>query len=192
MLYPANAPYRVVEADAPVDAPFVAARSKAWPMLGPALAVFAVVLWTFVVAGQFTTSWSMGMPMNQGVAVGFVLALSFIAWVLNVRRSRDVVPPKDGLRGFARAIGIGLLSLLFFFLAIFASMIAGSAMGRGSDFPIAFVLVLLSLAAALLGPRLTSPARPVRTHRERFFVAATWALGVVLTLVAGIDLAANG
>jgi hypothetical protein len=57
---------------------------------------------------------------------------------------------------------------------------------------IAFALVTFSLVAAIAGPPWTSPIRPLRTHRQRFTLTVFWIAGVVITFVAGAELAVNG
>jgi hypothetical protein len=162
------------------------------PLIGPAISVFAVMLWTFVIAGQFTTSWNLGAPLSQEVAVALILVTTFAAWLGSVRLSRLVVPPRQTTNLVWRAIGIGVLAFVFFITCFTAAAFAGAATRENHDFLIPFVLVVLSLGAALAGRKMTAPSPPQRTARERFLVVAMWIAGTLLTLVAGIDLAANG
>ena len=190
-----GAPYRVPAPPpepAHVELPWVKPPRKPRPVIGPALSVFAVLLWTFVVAGQFTTSWLVGTPLNQTVAVAMVLLMTFTAWVAGIRLSRIVVPPRQTMFLFWRAIGIAVLASLLFFVCFAVAVVTGEASSGGHDVLIPFVLVMVSLLAAIVGPRLTSPTPLERTHRQRFVVVTLWITGTLVTLVAGVDLAAHG
>ncbi len=77
-------------------------------------------------------------------------------------------------------------------VCLLAATVAGNTSSRNHDVLIALVLVALSTAAAIAGPRLTSPTRPERTHRQRLLLVFFWIACVILTLVAGADLVANG
>lgn len=188
---PPGGPYRVAEQPEVAVAPYVHTAPRPWPIFGPSLSVFAVLLWSFVVAGQFTTSWSMGKPLGQGVAIGMVFIATFVAWLINVRASAIAEPSRSSGRIIGRAIGIGALAFVYFVLAIIVATAFGQS-ARGLDLFVAFALVAVSLVAAIVGPRLTMRVRPTRTHRERVTLVVTWIVGVLLTLVAGADLAANG
>jgi hypothetical protein len=161
-------------------------------VIGPALTVYAVLLWSFVVFGQFTTSWSMGTPMRPQIAALAVLVLTFMAWFAAVRRSSLAAPPRSRGRLVGRAIGIPALAFASFFTTLVAATVVGNESSRDHDVLIAFVLVCISGLAAVCGPRFTSPVRPVRSHPMRFAVAVTWIAGLLATLVAGADLVANG
>jgi hypothetical protein len=190
---PPSTPYRVPEPpEAPLVLPWGPQSKPPRTILGPALSVFGVMLWAFVVAGQYTTSWMTGTPLNQGVAAMFVLVTTCIAWIASIRQSRIAVAPRSMAHLFGRVIGVSALSFLFFILAVFVATVAGSAASRNHDFFIAFMLVVLATVAATLGPRLTSRIRLERTHRTRVALTLMWIAGALLTLVAGIDLAANG
>jgi hypothetical protein len=192
---PSGAPYRAPappEERALVPEPPPFARRSPRPILGPAVSVFAVLLWSFVVFGQFTTSWMSSGPLSERLAVCLVLIVTFASWVAGIRRSRDAMPPRTKVHLAMRAIGIGSLSLLMFVLTVFVATVIGSASSRNHDFFVAFVLVTFSLVAAIAGPPWTSPLPPTRTHRQRFALTALWIAGVVVTLVAGAELAVNG
>ncbi len=164
-----------------------------WPVIGPTLSVFAVLLWTFVVAGQFTTSWTTGRPLPQGLALTAVVFGTLATWFVSVRRSHIAAPAASSLRMVGRALGVGALSFLSFVVTLVAvTTLASGSRSRDQDFFIACALVLCSLVAALLGARLTSPTPPARTHSQRFVRVTMWVFGVLLTLAAGVDLAANG
>jgi hypothetical protein len=165
---------------------------RPWPVLGPAVSVYAVLLWSFVVFGQLTTSWSMGTPLSGTVAGFAVLLLAFVAWIAGIRRGSLALPPRSRARLVGRAVGIAAASFVLWLATIFAATILGSESRRNHDLLVAFLLVVVSGVAALAGPRLTSPVRPVRTHRMRFALVMMWICGALVTLVAGVDLAANG
>jgi hypothetical protein len=190
---PPSGPYRLPEPpEAPMGNPFAPPSKPPRTTMGPALTVFGVLLWSFVVAGQYTTSWMTGAPLNQGVAVLFVLVTTFIAFITSLRQSRISAAPRSFGHLMGRAVGVSALSFLFFILAIFAATVLGSATSRNHDLFIAFLLVALATGAAIGGPRLTSPVRLERTHSMRVALTLTWIAGALLTLVAGIDLASNG
>ena len=117
---------------------------------------------------------------------------ALLALVVHLRRSGTLVPPRRTGRLLLRGIGIAALAFLSFVLTVFVATIAGTESSRNHDLPIAFCLVLLALGAALIGPYLLSPARPERTHRARFALVVMWVAGVLVTLLAGADLATNG
>jgi hypothetical protein len=188
-----SGPYRVPDppASPEVTWPPVTAR-RAWPVIGPALTVFAVLLWSFVVAGQFTTSWGAGAPLGQGTAVTMVLVLTFIAWIVGLRRSRAASPPRNPFMFVSRAIGIALLAFALFVSTVLTAAVFGGFASRNHDLLIAFSLVVASTVATIIGGRLTSPSPVERTHRARVALVLTWTLGALLTLIAGVDLASNG
>lgn len=184
-------PYRVPLApEAPVFPGFPPARPPR-PILGSAVAVYGVLLWSFVIAGQFATSWITGAPMSHGLAAFLVLAATTTAWVFALRRSRDALPSMTTGRFVGRGIGVLTLAFAFFVLTILVATLFGQATS-GHDFLIAFTLVAASLAAIIMGPRLTLPRRPERTHRMRFAVISMWIVGVILTFVAAAELATTG
>jgi hypothetical protein len=171
--------------------PFATQR-RPRPLLGPALSVYAMMLWAFVVAGQLTTSWLFGAPLGQGTAVFMVFATTFAVWIASLRRSRMAVPPRSHGHLFWRAVGVGVVAFLFFFVTLIGATILARTSYRDHDFLVAFGLVVVSLVAAIAGPKLTTPTAPERTHGQRFALVAAWIAGTVLTLVAAADLAANG
>jgi hypothetical protein len=187
-----SGPYRL-PADAIVLPPLPEAPAKATrPLFGPAVSVFAVLLWAFVVVGQYTTSWTFGVPLGEGVAIGMVLLATFAAWLANVRWSGIVTPPASTGRFVLRALGIGALAVALFGLTILVATILGGVLRRSAELVVPFALVFLATVAAIAGPRLTSPMRPIRTHRGRFLLVTLWLGGTILTLIAGVDLAAYG
>lgn len=189
---PASGPYRVP----PVDQPMANWQPQPQPkqprpILGSAIAVYGVLLWSFIVAGQFATSWISGAPLSQGTAAFFVFVATGTAWGFALHRSRHALPSVAMGRFIWRGIGIGAIAFCFFFLTLVGATIFGQ-MTHGLDFLIAFVLVATAMAAMIVGPRVTTPNRPARTHGMRFAVVSMWIVGVILTMVAGAELATNG
>jgi hypothetical protein len=192
---PTGAPYRVAAAAPDLETltpelSFGPPPRKARPLIGPALSVFAAMLWTFVVAGQFASSWRLGVQVRSGEATILVAVATLVAFIASMRRSRIAVPPRSTFHLIWRAIGAGVVAFLLFVLSVVAAMAING--GLGSDFLIAFALVLLSLLSAIVGPHLTSPQKPERTQRQRALLVMLWIAGTLLTLVAGVDLGVNG
>ena len=133
-----------------------------------------------------------GGPLPSEVAVLAVLGITLAGWIFGLRRSRASVMPRSRIHLVGRAIGIAVLAFLLFLAAIFVAIVAGSAGPRNHDFGIAFFLVLLSLFAAIIGLRWTWAVPPERTPRQKTASALLWAAGVVLTIVAGAELAIVG
>ena len=163
-----------------------------WPVVGPALRTFGVMLWTFVVAGQFTTSWLTGSPLDPRIAVGAVAVTTLTAWAMALRQSRTVAPPSSTGRMVARGFGSGALSLLLFVGSLVCAVMAGGSTSRSNDFVIAFALVVLAIMAMLAGSRLTTPTSPNRTHGQRLVMVLAWVAGAAATFLAGADLALTG
>jgi hypothetical protein len=186
-----GAPYRVPEAPPPVMAMPRAPVQQANPILGSSIAVYAVLLWSFVIFGQFTTSWMSGAPLSQGVATLMVFFLTCASWIANLRLSKIVAPPTSIGRSVGRALAIMALAFGLFVSTVVMATVAGAAV-RHADFAIAFGLVVLSLVSAIVGPRVISPARPPRSHRARVLVVGLWIAGVLTTLVAAGELLSNG
>jgi len=182
-----SGPYRT-----PPHEPHVTPRPpRGWPVVGPALGTFGVLLWSFVVAGQLTTSWTTGRPLGQTGAVFVVFVATVSAWILSVRRSLSVSPAGPS-RAVARALGVGVLALFTFFTTVLLAVAAGATTRKNHDMGIAFTMVVVAIVALVLGRRLTSPDAPDRTHGQRFVVVALWLVSLLVTVVAGADLATNG
>ena len=187
-------PYRTP----PYEAGPYAARAPrpAWAVAGPTLRVFAVLLWSYVVVGQFTASWPLGRPIHPALALAFVALLTLFAWIAALRASHAVAPPASALRFVGRGLGIAAGSVGLFFGAVVAPMVGAVIIPhmKGYDLLVGFALVAVSLGAALLGSHISySPdlPRPARTHGQRFALVLAWVLGALLTLVAGADLAGS-
>jgi hypothetical protein len=190
-----GAPYRVLAP--PVEPPepvfyVPPAPRKPRPIIGPALSVFAVLLWAFVVFGQLTTSWLFGTPLGPKTATLLVFLTTIAALITSVRRSRVVAPPRNAWHLGWRGVGIAVLAFFLFLVTIVAATVVGNTSLHNHDMLIALVLVVLSTLAAFAGARLTSPAPPDRTHPQRVVLVLVWVAGVIVTLVAGADLATNG
>lgn len=188
-----SGPYRTPPYDA---VPFTArAPRPPWATLGPALRVFAVLMWAYVVVGQFTVGWPLGRPLNPWTALALVLLLTLLAWVVALRTSYAVAPASP-LRVAGRGLAIAAGAFGFFVVAVVAPILVAAVMPRlrGYDLLVAFGLVATSLGAALLGEHIShSPdlPRPLRSHGNRFVLVLAWVAGALLTLVAGADLAGN-
>lgn len=191
LVAPPSAPYRdpapIILEEQPPAAPSRRPRT----VLGPALSVFAVLLWGFVVAGQYTTSWMLGAPIAPGTALMFIVLTTVAAGIVGLRGSQRAAPA-SGLRMFWRAVRIAALASLFFLVCLVAAAVAGAASAQSHDFLIPFALVVLALLAAIAGPRVTSPVPIARFHPQAVRLVALWIAAVLLTLVAGADLATNG
>jgi hypothetical protein len=186
---PGAGPYRTPPRDELVG--FGAPKRTPWPVFGPALSGFGVMLWTFVVAGQFTTSWSAGRPLDQGVAVVAVGMATLVAWALGLRSSRAAVPSTTGWF-FGRAVGVIVSTLVLFVMAIVGTTAAAGFSSRNHDFLVGFLLVAVAYVSVIVGARLTAPEPRERTHGQRFVQVALWVASGLLSFVAGADLASNG
>ncbi len=186
-----SGPYRTFEI-IPVLGPALPPPKRPRPVIGPTLTTFAALLWSFVVAGQFTTSWLVGAPLPQGMAFFVVTLTTFAAWLSSVRLSGVVTPPRGRVWFLGRAVTIAFFASILFFGSVMAATIAGETVLRNHDLAIAFLLVVVATGAAILGPRWTSPAPLERTHGQRVRLVMLWIAGGLVTLVAGVDLAANG
>ena len=125
------------------------------------------MLWSYVVFGQYTTSWLPGAaPLGEGTAFFFVFVADLVAWVLAVRRS--LVVPVRGQQGIAgRAINIGVLACAWWLVTVVLAALFGQVSGKNLDGPITAFLVLLSGFAVIQGRRLTLPEGQRPTQRDR-------------------------
>jgi hypothetical protein len=156
--------------------------------------VFGVLLWSFLVFGQYTTSWLPGSaPLAEGAAVLFVLVATTAALVLAVRRS-FAAPAPDRQAIAARVINIGVAAFGLWFATVFVAFVIGRASGTNLDMLITTVLLLASCVAVIQGRRMTLPARemrPLATPRERMFGVLLWVGAVAMTLGACGELAGS-
>jgi hypothetical protein len=192
---PAVAPQQATQVQwvgqpAPYADPFRAQRQPR-PVIGPALSVFGVLLWTFVVAGQFTTSWMNGTPMSEGAAIAIVFFGTIGAWFFAVRRSQ-IVPVSGRRELVGRALAIGIIGFLLFVGCVVLAVIAGGVSSSNHDLAIALFLLLLAAVGAFAGPRITSPIRPARTSSQQLASVALWIGAMVVSAIACAELAANG
>lgn len=182
-----SGPYRTPPHEVLAPAP----RPPTRPYVGAAVATFGPMLWSFVVAGQFTTSWSTGKPLAQGIAIAAVFVSTLAAWIVAMRRSHHAVPAASKTALVGRALLVGLFSFALFVVAIVAATAFGAANPKSHDFLVGFALVAVAVGASFVGPKLTTSEPPARTHGQKFLVVALWVLGALITLVAGADLATN-
>lgn len=183
-------PYRSVPPPEPEPIVIAPPPPRRWPVLGPALSTYALLLWSYVVLGQLTTTLSAGTPLGEGKAFFFVFAITSAAWIVAIRRSRAVAPPASLARLVTRAVGVAALAGFMFFLTVVFAAFVGLA--GHLDFAIPFVLVLVSSGAVFQGRRLLVPDAPPRTQQERGVLMGVWMIAILVTFIAGVDLALNG
>lgn len=181
-----SGPYRTPPHEPPPPRPPPQGR----PVLGPALSTFGVLLWSFVVAGQLTTSWLTGRPLANAYAIGIVTVATTIGWLASMARSRRA-SPAEGAPFAARALGVLAIAFVLFFATVGFAAFAGALASKNHDFGIGFALVVVGVAARIAGAKLAfvDPYGP--THRQRFATVALWVVSALVTLAAGVDLAAN-
>jgi len=167
-------------------------KRKPQPLVGPLLSVFGAMLWSFVVAGQFTTSWMSSGPMDERLAAFAVFAATIVTGIFALRRAHAAAPVAPA-RVVGRAAFAFVGAFVAWFATIFVAAIAGNVASRNHDVLIAFGLIALAVTASILGPRLTSPGPHVApSHGRRVVQVMMWASFAVVTLVAGAELVANG
>lgn len=159
------------------------------PLLGPALRVYGALLWSYVVFGQFTTSWIDDRPLGEGWALLGVFATTATVAVLAVRRSVHIAP--TGALGIVRrTAAVVAISLLAWFATV-----AGVTLTRAfnGDLKNALALVAIALAASIFGLRMNrAPAEGGAMHGRRVLQVMIWITLSVVTLVAGAELVAVG
>jgi hypothetical protein len=176
----------------PIPPEYVAPTRKPQPLIGPVLTVYGALLWSFVVAGQFTTSWMSSGPLGEGWAVLIVMVSTLSAgiWaIVRSHRSQPATPARlVGRTAFAFVGG-----LVAWFATVFVAAIAGNVASRNHDILIAFVLVALAVTTSIAGPRLTAPAATMGvSHGRKVVLAMVWVGLAIVTLIAGAELASNG
>ena len=185
---PSGAPYRALpELGTPLA---LSSSRRARPVIGPALTTYALLLWSYVVFGQFTTTLSASTPLGEGKAFFGVFAVTSATWLIVVRRSQRTAPT-TGPRLVPRAVAVAALAALLFFVTVFVATMVGS-FSTHLDVFIPFVLVLLCLGAVIYGRRLLVPEPTPRTQNERSVLVGLWMTVVLVTFIAGVDLALNG
>lgn len=178
-----------VEAPPPLEALQERPARAPSPVVGPALWVSGVLLWAYVVMGQFTTSWfSHAAPLGEAAAtLGVVLATAI---ALRVAVGRSLHAREGKIPG--RAARVGLLALLLAFLVVTVLSVIARATTADLDGLVMAVLTTIALAAFLNGRRLTGPAPVPPTHRQRVFGALLWVGVGAVTLGACAEAAAAG
>ena len=167
-------------------------RRKPQPLTGPLLSVYGGLLWSFVLAGQFTTSWMSGGPLDERWAASIVFVATIVSGILALCRAQSAAPVAA-----ARVVGRAAFAFVGAFVGwvatVFVAAVAGNMASRNHDVLIAFVLVTLAVLASVLGPRLTSPSPHIApTHGRKVMQVMFWAGLAVVTLIAGAELVANG
>ncbi len=162
------------------------------PLLGPALRVYGALLWSYVVFGQFTTSWIDDRPLGEGWAILGVFATAATVAVLALHRSVEVAP--TGALGIVRrSAAVVAIALLAWFATV-----AGVTFSRAfnGDTKNAVALVAMALTASIVGLRMNRDAdtvpRTERMHGRRVLQVMIWITLAVVTLVAGAELVAVG
>ncbi len=167
----------------------VVALATPRPLLGPALRIYGALLWSYVVFGQFTTSWIDGRPLGEGWALLGVFATTAAVAVFSVRRSVKVAP--TGALGIVRrTAAVVAIALLAWFATV-----AGVTLTRifSGDAKTAFALVAMALAASIFGQRMNrDPEGTQGIHGQRVLQVMIWITLAVVTLVAGAELIAVG
>lgn len=186
---PAPAEPSPVEPPPPLEALQQRPARAPSPVVGPALWVSGVLLWAYVVMGQFTTSWfSHAAPLGEPAATLGVVLATAIALRVAVGRSLSA---RDGKMP-GRAVRVGLLALLLGFLVVTVLSVIARATTADLDGLVMAVLVTIAFAAFLNGRRLTGPAPVPPTHRQRVFGALLWVGVGAVTLGACVEAAASG
>jgi hypothetical protein len=138
--------------------------------VGPALWIFGSLVWTFVVAGEFTTA---GF-ISEEFAVVAVLVVTITTGTLAIRRALAGTSEVRRRTWFTIGATLGV-SLLF--IAGFAAPV--QTLNGSSDVGMTFLLLLIGIGAAWFGRRWSGPPnRPLPTPVTVSLLTA----GVVLTL----------
>jgi hypothetical protein len=160
-------------------------------LVGSALFVSGVLLWTFVVMGELTTSYAPGkhgMLVGEALAVVFVLATSAAAWGVALRRSLAVSPASSDALAYFRGASLALLAILLWFVVLFIATALGKGASKNLDGPISTLLLIVSVASALGGRRLAGLHGPASTSRQRLLRRLLWAGSSLLTFVAVVEI----
>ncbi len=167
-------------------------RRKPQPLIGPVLSVYGALLWSFVLAGQFTTSWMNAGPMDERLALLTVFVATVGMGIIALRRAQVAAPTSVG-RVLGRAVFAFVGAFIAWFATIFVAAIAGHSASRNHDVLIAMFLLALAVTATVLGPRLTSPGpHAAPSHGRKVIQVSFWAGLAVVTLIAGAELVSNG
>jgi hypothetical protein len=158
------------------------------PVLGPAITVFGVLLWAFVVMGEFTTSWNSGAPLEEGTAIVLVVLATLTAWVFAMQGSTRVRPAHGTPRLIGRSLLVGLVAFLLWCLFVVMAAAVGKASSKSPDVAIASFLIVVAALAARAGPRLTTRERPPPTRARRAGGAVLWIGVAMVTLGACVEM----
>jgi hypothetical protein len=148
------------------------------PVLGPALWIAGMALWTQIIVGTFVIVKDMPEP----IAVLFILATVVAGWVLSVRLRQDT--SRFRFRHFAPI----LVAPLVWAVALFLVMMTASVVGGGAG--VTVLLWLVAIGALLLGRRFSGPPRqePTLLHKVLSTVAVfsgtILAMGVLVMLAS--------
>src|SRR5208337_5619923 len=137
--------------------------------------------------GELTTSYGPGrhgMLVGEALAVVFVLATTAAAWGVALRRSLDATPPSNPLVIYARGAFLAILPLVVWLLVLFCATALGKAASKNIDGPITVVLLIVSIAAALVGRRMAGLPVQASTSRWRLTAQLLWVGAGLLTFVA--------
>ncbi len=167
-------------------------RRKPQPLIGPVLSVYGALLWSFVLAGQFTTSWMSSGPMDERLALFTVFLATVVTGIIALRRAQTAAPVTAG-RVLGRAVFAFVGAGIAWFATVFVAAIAGNTASRNHDVLIAMFLLALAVTATVMGPRLTSPGpHAAPSHGRKVIQVSFWAGLAVVTLIAGAELVSNG
>jgi len=146
-------------------------RGKRHPKLGPALWIFGAFVWTFAVAGEFTTAGFVG----EGVATVTVLVVTGVTAAIAVGRSLVTEPGKVARR-FALTAALTLaLSIVFAVSLVFCLQLLNMA----SDIAVTLFLLIVGVAAVWRGRGWTGGTQ---ASMPRFVVISLTTATVALSL----------
>jgi hypothetical protein len=178
---------------APASTPSTLLARPARPLLGPTLRVYGALLWSYVIAGQFTTSWfDDGAPLGEAWATLIVVGVTVLVLLLAMRRSAEIAPPQVGSSLVPRTLGVLALAFLAFVVTLAGVTVGGFILLPGRHNVLyAFVLVVAACLASLAGQRMTRPVG-AHVHSTRVQNVLIWFVLTVITLIAGAELVTNG
>jgi hypothetical protein len=146
------------------------------PLLGPAVWVFGVLTWAYVVVGELVVQ--LGLPEVLGALL--VLSSTGYAWVVASGLGDGAPFVMKRLVSLALAIAL-FVTLLFFTVTAFGSQ------RRAYIAAVTVFLWFVSVVAFLVGRSWTPRERYARSTGDRLRSAAIWTLSVIATLIAMIS-----